>query len=195
MIDIPSAHAPEAPRRPPLYRHLYVQVLVAIVLGVIIGHFWPTLGQSLKPLGDGFIKLVKMIIAPVIFLTLVNRHRRHARDGSGRPCRRQGLRLFPVLLDARADRRPDRRQCGPAGRGHERRSRDARRRARSRPTRRRRTRRRSPASCSTIIPTTMVSALTEGSILQILFVAILFGDRVVAGRRRPRSRWSTFSNG
>jgi aerobic C4-dicarboxylate transport protein len=53
------------------YGHLYVQVLIAIALGVTIGHFWPQTGEALKPLGDGFIKLVKMIIAPVIFLTLV----------------------------------------------------------------------------------------------------------------------------
>jgi aerobic C4-dicarboxylate transport protein len=53
------------------YGQLYVQVLVAIALGVTIGHFWPQTGEALKPLGDGFIKLVKMIIAPVIFLTLV----------------------------------------------------------------------------------------------------------------------------
>jgi len=57
--------------RTPLWRHLYVQVLVAILLGVTIGHFWPATGEALRPLGDGFIKLVKMIIAPVIFITLV----------------------------------------------------------------------------------------------------------------------------
>ncbi|WP_423605109.1 dicarboxylate/amino acid:cation symporter [Sphingomonas sp. MS122] len=51
---------------------LYVQVLIAIVLGVAIGFFWPSAGEALKPLGDAFIKLVKMIIAPVIFLTLVS---------------------------------------------------------------------------------------------------------------------------
>ena len=50
---------------------LYFQVLVAIALGVAIGHFWPDLGTSLKPLGDGFIKLVKMVIAPIIFCTVV----------------------------------------------------------------------------------------------------------------------------
>lgn len=55
----------------PFYRHLYFQVLVAIVLGALLGHFQPALGESLKPLGDGFIKLVKMIIGPVIFLTIV----------------------------------------------------------------------------------------------------------------------------
>ena len=59
------------PRRTAWYGQLYVQVLIAIALGVGIGYFWPDVGASLKPLGDAFIKLVKMIIAPVIFLTLV----------------------------------------------------------------------------------------------------------------------------
>ena len=59
------------PSSRPWYRHLYVQVLIAIFLGVLIGHFAPATGEALKPLGDGFIKLVKMIIAPVIFLTIV----------------------------------------------------------------------------------------------------------------------------
>ncbi|KRG37518.1 C4-dicarboxylate transporter [Stenotrophomonas panacihumi] len=59
------------PPKLPLYRQLYFQVVVAIVLGAILGHFEPALGESLKPLGDAFIKLVKMIITPVIFLTIV----------------------------------------------------------------------------------------------------------------------------
>jgi aerobic C4-dicarboxylate transport protein len=59
------------PAARPWYRHLYVQVVIAILLGVTIGHFWPATGEALKPLGDGFIKLIKMIIAPVIFLTIV----------------------------------------------------------------------------------------------------------------------------
>lgn len=59
------------PRRTTWYGQLYIQVLIAIALGVGIGFFWPDVGESLKPLGDAFIKLVKMIIAPVIFLTLV----------------------------------------------------------------------------------------------------------------------------
>jgi len=63
---------PAAIARPrPWYRHLYAQVLLAIVLGIALGHFAPDIGAELKPLGDGFIKLVKMIIAPVIFLTIV----------------------------------------------------------------------------------------------------------------------------
>jgi aerobic C4-dicarboxylate transport protein len=49
-----------------------VQVLIAVVLGIVIGGFFPGLGKSLKPLGDGFIKLVKMMIAPIIFCTVVH---------------------------------------------------------------------------------------------------------------------------
>ncbi|WP_395650342.1 dicarboxylate/amino acid:cation symporter [Brevundimonas sp.] len=69
------------PVKHPFYRHLYFQVLIAIALGALIGHFWPSttgpngeaiagFGEQLKPLGDAFIRLVKMIIAPVIFLTV-----------------------------------------------------------------------------------------------------------------------------
>lgn len=50
---------------------LYVQVLIAVVLGVLVGHFYPEFGADLKPLGDAFIKLIKMVFAPVIFATVV----------------------------------------------------------------------------------------------------------------------------
>ena len=59
------------PRRA-LYKVLYVQVIFAIICGILLGYFYPDVGASLKPLGDAFIKLVKMIIAPVIFLTIVS---------------------------------------------------------------------------------------------------------------------------
>ena len=55
----------------PFYKILYVQVLFAIAMGVLLGAFYPELGAKMKPLGDGFIKLIKMIIAPVIFCTVV----------------------------------------------------------------------------------------------------------------------------
>ena len=55
----------------PLYRSLYFQVITAIVIGVGLGHFYPETGAAMKPLGDGFIKLIKMIIAPIIFCTVV----------------------------------------------------------------------------------------------------------------------------
>src|SRR6201997_5383137 len=56
----------------PLYRSLYFQVICAIVVGVLVGHFYPETGTAMKPLGDGFIKLIKMIIAPIIFCTVVS---------------------------------------------------------------------------------------------------------------------------
>lgn len=55
----------------PIYSVLYFQVICAIIAGVTLGYFYPDLGASMKPLGDGFIKLIKMIIAPVIFCTVV----------------------------------------------------------------------------------------------------------------------------
>jgi aerobic C4-dicarboxylate transport protein len=55
----------------PLYKSLFFQILVAVVLGISIGYLWPDLGSALRPLGDGFIQLIKMIIAPLIFLVIV----------------------------------------------------------------------------------------------------------------------------
>ena len=52
-------------------RHLYVQVLIGIILGGVVGFVWPTFGAQLKPLGDAFVNLVKMLIAPIIFTTVV----------------------------------------------------------------------------------------------------------------------------
>jgi aerobic C4-dicarboxylate transport protein len=59
------------PMRKPLYKSLYFQVITAIVIGVLLGSFAPQTGEAMKPLGDGFIKLIKMIIAPIIFCTVV----------------------------------------------------------------------------------------------------------------------------
>ena len=56
----------------PFYTHLYAQVLTAIVIGVLLGHFYPQLGEQMKPLGDGFVKMIKMLIAPIIFCTVVH---------------------------------------------------------------------------------------------------------------------------
>ncbi|WP_409159886.1 dicarboxylate/amino acid:cation symporter [Pectobacterium sp. B2J-2] len=54
-----------------ILKSLYFQVLAAITIGILLGHFYPQLGEQMKPLGDGFVKLIKMIIAPVIFCTVV----------------------------------------------------------------------------------------------------------------------------
>jgi aerobic C4-dicarboxylate transport protein len=56
--------------RKPFYTSLYAQVLIAIAVGVVLGHFWPHTGEAMKPFGDGFINLIKMLIAPIIFCTV-----------------------------------------------------------------------------------------------------------------------------
>jgi Na+/H+-dicarboxylate symporter len=53
-------------------KHLYVQVLIGLAIGITVGHYWPEFGAGLKPLGDGFVKLVKMMIAPIVFCTIVS---------------------------------------------------------------------------------------------------------------------------
>ncbi|OWJ90164.1 C4-dicarboxylate transporter DctA [Pseudomonas sp. A46] len=58
--------------RQPFFKSLYVQVIVAIAVGILLGHFYPETGVALKPLGDGFVKLIKMAIAPIIFCTVVS---------------------------------------------------------------------------------------------------------------------------
>jgi Na+/serine symporter len=70
-------------------RHLYVQVLIGIIVGGAVGFLWPTFGAQLKPLGDAFVNLVKMLIAPIIFTTVVVEHRKP--DWAPPP---------PVFLDA-----------------------------------------------------------------------------------------------
>jgi aerobic C4-dicarboxylate transport protein len=76
MNQIASGHLTmdtlEVKVKKPFYRVLYIQVLIAIALGVALGHFYPALGTEMKPLGDGFIKLIKMLIAPVVFCTVVS---------------------------------------------------------------------------------------------------------------------------
>jgi aerobic C4-dicarboxylate transport protein len=69
--QIAAGSTPPVPvRKKKFYQHLYFQVIFAIIVGILLGHFYPVLGEDMKPLGDAFIKLVKMIIAPVIFLTV-----------------------------------------------------------------------------------------------------------------------------
>jgi aerobic C4-dicarboxylate transport protein len=67
---IPQGSRPA--KRQPWYSILYIQVLIAILIGVIVGHFFPDTGKALKPLGDAFISLIRMMIAPVIFCTVVH---------------------------------------------------------------------------------------------------------------------------
>ncbi|NNM76695.1 dicarboxylate/amino acid:cation symporter [Sphingomonas sp. ID1715] len=163
----------DAARRP-LWRQLYVQVLVAIVAGALVGHFWPGIGVALKPLGDAFIKIVKMLIAPVIFLTIatgIGRMRNLGTVGSVaakafayfllvstfalvwglvvanlvRPG--AGMAIDPATLDAGA-------VSDYAAKSHE---------------------LTLTGFLLDIVPETFAGALTGGNILQVLFVAIPFG--------------------
>ena len=154
--------------------YLYAQVIVAIVAGVALGYFYPATGAALKPIGDGFIKLVKMIIAPVIFLTVVTGIAGMRDIGRvGRVAGKAllyffvmstlalvvglvvanvvepgaGLKIDPARLDATSI-------TGFVAKAHD-------------------------TSITgfllNIIPDTVFSGLVEGNILQVLFVAVLFG--------------------
>ncbi|SEL12175.1 aerobic C4-dicarboxylate transport protein [Sphingomonas palmae] len=164
----------QAAARRPFYTHLYAQVLFAILLGALVGHFAPQTGEALKPLGDAFIKLVKMVIAPVIFLTLVSGIAGMKELGAvGRVAGKAfgyflffstlalivglivanvvrpgaGMNIDPVGLDSGAI-------AGYAHQAHE---------------------TTLTGFLLGIIPDTLVSALIQGNILQVLLVAILTG--------------------
>ncbi|HEX2747888.1 MAG TPA: dicarboxylate/amino acid:cation symporter [Verrucomicrobiales bacterium] len=83
--------AGSAGKRKPWYRVLYIQVLIAVGIGIACGYFFPGTGTQLKPLGDGFVKLVKMIIAPIIFCTVVHGI---ASLGDGKKVGRLGLKTL-----------------------------------------------------------------------------------------------------
>ena len=88
---------------------LYIQVLIGVVAGALLGHFWPAIAVQMQPFGDAFIKLVRMIIAPIVFVTVVVGHRQADRRQGGRPHRHQGDRLFRGDDHDRDVHRPGRR--------------------------------------------------------------------------------------
>jgi aerobic C4-dicarboxylate transport protein len=167
----------------PFYRHLYVQVLAAIVAGILLGHFDPSVGAAMKPFGDAFIKLVKMVITPVIFLTVatgiagvadLKRVGRVAGKAmiyfltfstlaliigliiSNVVQPGAGMHINPATLDAKA-------AAAYAAKAHD-------------------------ASIigflMDIIPNTIVGAFAKGDILQVLFFSVLFGIALaMAGER------------
>jgi len=167
--DLPPVH-----RARHWYTHLYVQVLAAIAAGVLVGQFAPATGEALKPLGDAFIRLVKLVIAPVIFLTITTGIA-GMRDlaAVGRVAAKAfayflafstlalvigmvvantvrpgaGLNIDPATLDASkvADYAHAAHETTVSG------------------------------FLMAMIPETLLSALTQGNILQVLVVAILFG--------------------
>ncbi|MBO9500165.1 dicarboxylate/amino acid:cation symporter [Brevundimonas sp. A19_0] len=160
--------------RRPFWQHLYFQVLVAITLGALIGHFWPETGESLKPLGDGFIKLVKMVIAPVIFLTIVlgiagmrdiGRVGRVAAKAFGYFFVFSTLALIIGLTVANVVRPGDGLNIDPATLDSGAVAQYAEAAHESTIT----------GFLMGIIPDSLMGAFTSGSILQVLFIAILFG--------------------
>jgi aerobic C4-dicarboxylate transport protein len=178
-LHLATHHPATAAAPKPFYRQLYFQVLAAIVLGVTVGHFWPEIGASLKPLGDAFVKLVKMIIAPVIFLTVATGVAGMSDlKKVGRVAGKAmiyfltfstlalivglavgnfvqpgaGLGIDPATLDAGA-------VADYAAKAHD---------------------TTVVGFLSDIIPATVVGAFAEGNILQVLFFSVLFGIALAA---------------
>src|SRR5262245_46714551 len=83
--------ATQHPTKKAWYLRIYIQVLMAVAIGIVIGCLWPDFGKSLKPLGEGFVNLVKMIIAPIIFCTVVHGI---ASIGDGRRVGRLGIKTI-----------------------------------------------------------------------------------------------------
>ena len=176
-------------RKQKFYEILYVQVIFAIVVGILLGHFMPELGTDMKPLGDAFIKLVKMIIAPVIFITVVTGIAgMNNMKTMGRVAGKAfiyfltfstlalivgmvvanvvqpgaGLNIDPSTLNSKDLTKV----ADYAGKAKDSSIVDF---------------------LMNIIPTTIISPLTEGNILQVLFVAVLFGVSLasVGDKARP----------
>ncbi|NWA08633.1 dicarboxylate/amino acid:cation symporter [Pseudomonas gingeri] len=163
----------------PFYKVLYIQVLAAMLLGIAVGHYWPGLAADMKPLGDAFIKLIKMVIGPIIFCTVVtgiagmDSMKKIGRVGGKALLYFEvvstlalviglvathwltpgaGFNVDPARLNASA-------VAAYADKAHE---------------------LSTSGFLMNIIPDTLVSAFSQGAILQILLVALLFGA-VLAG--------------
>jgi aerobic C4-dicarboxylate transport protein len=159
-------------KKKPFYKVLYVQVLFAIVLGVLVGVFYPKLGVDMKPLGDGFIKLIKMIIAPVIFCTVVagiagmQDMKKVGRVGGKALLYFEIVSTFALaigLIVANVIRPGDGFNVDPATLDA---SSIAQYKNKSQTT---------VEFLLNIIPNTFVDAFAKGDILQVLLIAILFG--------------------
>lgn len=173
-----TAEQLEARARPvvklPWYRILYVQVLIAIAIGIALGYFWPEAGEAMKPLGDAFIKLVKMIIAPVIFLTVVTGIAgMNNMKSVGRVAGKAMIYFITFSTLALVIGMVVANVLQPgAGMNIDPKSLDIGK-VSTYVTKAKETS--VVAFLVNIIPTTLVSPLTEGDILQVLFVSVLFG--------------------
>lgn len=176
VAEMPPKNAPIKKKKVRFYKILYVQVIAAIVVGILLGHFAPDIGQKMQPLGDAFIKLVKMIIAPVIFITVstgiggMNNMKTVGRV-TGKAMiyfltfstlaliigmiianvlqPGAGMNIDPAELSKHANQVA----------GYVEKAQDSS----------------LTGFLMGILPTTLVSPLVEGNILQVLFVAVLFG--------------------
>ena len=167
----------------PFYKVLYIQVLFAIAIGILLGHFYPSIAITMKPLGDGFIKLIKMIIGPIIFCTVVTGiagmrdMKKVGRVGGKALLYFEVVSTFALIIGLAATHilKPG------AGFNVDVKTLDAS----------------AVASYSKlahgqstvdfllhIIPDTFVSAFSQGEILQILLIAILFGSALSAAGER-----------
>jgi len=191
-LPIAPDRAPDVQRKP-LYARLHVQMTVALILGVLVGHLFPSFGISLKPLGDIFIKLIKMVVPAIIFVNIV-----HGIAGSrnlalfGRVAGTAmgyflivstlallvglfvgnlvqpgvGMNVDVSKLDAGAI-------SGYAERAHD---------------------QSVGAFLSSAVPTTLVSSLVDGNLLQVIMVSVLFGLAIVALDARVGSIVSAFED-
>ena len=171
-VDTPSQAMP--PRKPKFYQSLYVQVIIAIIIGILLGNFFPDFGAGLKPLGEAFIKLVKMIIAPVIFLTVVTGIAgMNDMKAVGRVAGKamlyfvtfSTLALVIGMVVANIIEPGAGLNIDPASLTSEKVSEYVAKAQDSTLT----------ALLMNIIPTTVLSPLVEGNILQVLFISVLFG--------------------
>lgn len=193
MLPVEKEHQPSPSRKTRWYKVLYIQVIIAIIIGVLLGHFFPSVSESMKPFGDAFIKLVKMIISPVIFLTIVLGIAEMTNmKVMGRVIGKSlvyfiffstlalavgllvaniahpgsGLNIDPVSLDSSKVEEYVQKSHDASLTGF----------------------------LMNIIPTTVVSPLTNGNILQTLFVAVLFGISMVLVGEKARPLLHIFEN-
>src|ERR1700727_3180193 len=187
--DVSSAlSVPAAPRKKPFYANLWVQVLVAIALALVLGHFNPAKAVAMKPLGDAFIRLISMVITLIIFCTVVSGIagvqdiKKVGRVGGKALLYFEivstfalfiglcvgnivkpgaGFNVDPATLDAKAiaDYAGQAKAQGVT------------------------------EFLMHIIPTTVVDAFAKGDILQVLLVSLLFGFRFPPSARVPSRCW------
>ena len=156
------------------------------MIGVALGHFFPELGAQMKPLGDGFIKLIKMMIAPIIFCTVVTGIAGMENMKAVGKTGVLALLYFEIVSTIALVVGLDDRQRGAARRGHERGCGDARCQ-RGRGVRQGGRAAERHDFLLNVIPTTIFDAFTTGDILQVLLFAVLFGFALhsVGERARP----------